>query len=146
MVKYLNFHNSSFASRYFFNVNGKAIVWGTPCFKHFFILLEWRQLMHTHTHTHLCNFFSLYLSPSPSSSWAHFSKSISKSSGNVHMKKTRVITIIDTTQKSPENPKGQRVGYLSMQKSVTTDWQTQIGKDQVTSKRCSGLPKIALAR
>jgi hypothetical protein len=31
MVKYLNFHNSSsFALRYFFNVNGKAIVWHTP--------------------------------------------------------------------------------------------------------------------
>jgi hypothetical protein len=25
-VKYLNFHNSSFALRYFFNVNGKAMV------------------------------------------------------------------------------------------------------------------------
>jgi len=26
MVKYLNFHNSSFAVRYLFNVNGKATV------------------------------------------------------------------------------------------------------------------------
>jgi hypothetical protein len=26
MVKYLSFHNSSFALRYFFNVNGKATV------------------------------------------------------------------------------------------------------------------------
>jgi hypothetical protein len=30
MVKYLNFHNSSFALRYFFNVNGKAMVWHNP--------------------------------------------------------------------------------------------------------------------
>jgi len=29
VVKYLSFHNSSFALRYFFNVNGKAIVWHT---------------------------------------------------------------------------------------------------------------------
>ncbi len=27
MVKYWNFHNSSFALRYFFNANGKATVW-----------------------------------------------------------------------------------------------------------------------
>jgi hypothetical protein len=32
MVKYLSFHNSSFALRYFFNANGKAIVWYTPLF------------------------------------------------------------------------------------------------------------------
>jgi hypothetical protein len=31
MVKYLNFHNSSFASRYFVNVNGKATVRHTSC-------------------------------------------------------------------------------------------------------------------
>jgi hypothetical protein len=31
MVKYLSFHNSSFSVRYFFNVNGKAKVWHTPC-------------------------------------------------------------------------------------------------------------------
>jgi hypothetical protein len=31
MVKYLSFHNSSFALKYIFNVNGKAIVWHTPC-------------------------------------------------------------------------------------------------------------------
>jgi len=31
MVKYLSFHNSSFALRCFFDVNGKAIVWHTPC-------------------------------------------------------------------------------------------------------------------
>ncbi len=31
MVKYLNFHNSSFAWGYFFYVNGKATVWHTPC-------------------------------------------------------------------------------------------------------------------
>ncbi len=32
MVKYLSFHNcSSFALTYFFNVNGKAMVWCTPC-------------------------------------------------------------------------------------------------------------------
>jgi hypothetical protein len=30
MVKYLNFHNSSFAFKYFFNVNGKATVGDTP--------------------------------------------------------------------------------------------------------------------
>jgi hypothetical protein len=29
---YLSFHNSSFALRYFLNVNGMAIVWHTPCF------------------------------------------------------------------------------------------------------------------
>ncbi len=33
MVKYFNFHNSSFALRYIFNVNGKAKVWHTPCLK-----------------------------------------------------------------------------------------------------------------
>jgi hypothetical protein len=33
MVKYLHFHNSSFALRYVFNVNGKATVWHTPLFK-----------------------------------------------------------------------------------------------------------------
>jgi hypothetical protein len=32
MVKYLNFHNSSFALRYFLNVNGKATMWNTPCY------------------------------------------------------------------------------------------------------------------
>jgi len=32
MVKYLSFHNSSFALRYFYNVNGKATSWHTPCF------------------------------------------------------------------------------------------------------------------
>ncbi len=32
MVKYLSFHNSSFALKYFFNVNGKAKVWHTLCF------------------------------------------------------------------------------------------------------------------
>jgi hypothetical protein len=32
MVKYLSFHNSSFALRYFFNVNGKATMWHTPLF------------------------------------------------------------------------------------------------------------------
>ncbi len=33
IVKYLSFHNSSsFALRYFFNVNGKAAVWRTPCY------------------------------------------------------------------------------------------------------------------
>jgi hypothetical protein len=31
MVKYLNFHNSSFA-KIIFDVNGKAIVWHTPCY------------------------------------------------------------------------------------------------------------------
>jgi hypothetical protein len=31
MVIYLSFHNSSFALRYFFYVNGKATVWHTPC-------------------------------------------------------------------------------------------------------------------
>jgi hypothetical protein len=33
VVKYLNFHNSSFGSRYFLNGNGKAKVWltHTPC-------------------------------------------------------------------------------------------------------------------
>jgi hypothetical protein len=30
MVKYLNFHNYSFALRYFFNVNGKATQCDTP--------------------------------------------------------------------------------------------------------------------
>ncbi len=30
MVKYLNFYDSSFALRYFFNVNGKATMWHTP--------------------------------------------------------------------------------------------------------------------
>jgi hypothetical protein len=37
MVKYLNFHNSSFALRYLFNVNGKATVWDTPCFVCLFV-------------------------------------------------------------------------------------------------------------
>jgi hypothetical protein len=40
--KYLSFHNSSFALRYFFNENGKAIVWHTPCLDmgpFFFLLL-----------------------------------------------------------------------------------------------------------
>ncbi len=32
MVKYLQFHNSSFALQYLFNVVGKATVWHTPCF------------------------------------------------------------------------------------------------------------------
>jgi hypothetical protein len=45
---------------------------------------------------------------------------------NAHMKKTRVI-IIDTTQKSPENPKGQRVGSIVYAKMgdhglTNTDW------------------------
>ncbi len=31
MVKYLSFHNSSFAFRYFFKVKGKATLWHTPC-------------------------------------------------------------------------------------------------------------------
>jgi hypothetical protein len=31
MVKYLSFHNSSFALTILFNVNGKAIVQHTPC-------------------------------------------------------------------------------------------------------------------
>jgi hypothetical protein len=31
MVKYLSFHNSSFALRYIFNVNGKATMWHIPC-------------------------------------------------------------------------------------------------------------------
>ncbi len=35
MVKYLSFHNSSFALRYF-NVNGKATMWHTPCLFWFF--------------------------------------------------------------------------------------------------------------
>jgi len=30
MVKYLSFHNSSFALRYFYNANGKVTVWHTP--------------------------------------------------------------------------------------------------------------------
>ncbi len=30
MVKYLSFHNSSFALRYIFKVNGKATMWHTP--------------------------------------------------------------------------------------------------------------------
>ncbi len=40
LVKYLNFHNSSFALRYllFFNVNGKATVWHTPCFIVFYFI------------------------------------------------------------------------------------------------------------
>ncbi len=39
MVKYLNFHNSSFALRYLlFNVNGKATVWHTPCFIVFYFI------------------------------------------------------------------------------------------------------------
>jgi len=33
MLKYLSFHNSSFSLIYIFNVNGKAIVWHTPCLK-----------------------------------------------------------------------------------------------------------------
>jgi len=36
MVKYLNFHNSSsFALRYFFDVNGNATMWNTPCLRNF---------------------------------------------------------------------------------------------------------------
>jgi hypothetical protein len=34
MVKYLNFHNSSFALRYFFSINGKATQCDTPLFFH----------------------------------------------------------------------------------------------------------------
>jgi hypothetical protein len=30
MVKYMNFHNSSFGLKYLFIVNGKATVWHTP--------------------------------------------------------------------------------------------------------------------
>jgi hypothetical protein len=33
MVKYLNFHTSSFALRYLFNVKGKATMWHTPMFQ-----------------------------------------------------------------------------------------------------------------
>ncbi len=36
MVKYLSFHNSSFALRYFFNVNGKA----TQCVTHPLVVLQ----------------------------------------------------------------------------------------------------------
>jgi hypothetical protein len=32
MVKYLSFHNSSFYLKILLNVNGKPIVWHTPCF------------------------------------------------------------------------------------------------------------------
>jgi hypothetical protein len=32
MTKNLSFHNSSFALKILFNVNGKATVWHTPCF------------------------------------------------------------------------------------------------------------------
>ncbi len=45
MVNYLNFHNSSFALRFFFiNVNGKATMWHTPCAQfvwHFWIFWSW---------------------------------------------------------------------------------------------------------
>jgi len=33
MVKYLNFHNSSFCLKILFTLIGKATVWHTPCFK-----------------------------------------------------------------------------------------------------------------
>jgi hypothetical protein len=62
------------------------------------------------------------------------------------MKKTRVI-IIDATQKKkiPENPKGQRGGggYSLCKNGVTTDWQTPIGKDQVTSKEVIGVTRFS---
>jgi hypothetical protein len=32
IVKYMNFHNSSFALRYLFNVNGKDTIWHITCF------------------------------------------------------------------------------------------------------------------
>jgi hypothetical protein len=32
MVKYLSFHNSSFALKILYNVNGKAMAKHTPCF------------------------------------------------------------------------------------------------------------------
>jgi hypothetical protein len=41
MVKYFNFHNFSFALRYFFNVNGKAIYYDTPLVLFFFVLSCW---------------------------------------------------------------------------------------------------------
>jgi len=47
MVKYLNFHNSSFALRYFFNVNGKATVWHAHCFR-----IEYHLIMIVPTHKH----------------------------------------------------------------------------------------------
>jgi len=34
--KYLSFHDSSFALRYFCNVNGKATLWHTPCWGNVF--------------------------------------------------------------------------------------------------------------
>ncbi len=36
---YLNFHNSSFALRYFFNVNGKATMKHTPCLKGIILII-----------------------------------------------------------------------------------------------------------
>jgi len=48
VLKYLNFHNSSFPLRFFFDVNGKAMVWQTPCWLHYidqwwfcFLILSW---------------------------------------------------------------------------------------------------------
>jgi hypothetical protein len=45
MVKYLNFHNSSFVLRYFLNANGKATVWQAPCFR-----IEYNLIMIIPTH------------------------------------------------------------------------------------------------
>jgi len=51
IVKYLNFRNSSFAIRYFFNVNGKATVWHTLSY---FVLLAYQDPQNCGFHTWPC--------------------------------------------------------------------------------------------
>jgi hypothetical protein len=43
MVRYLSFHNSSFASIYLFNVSGKVTVWNNPLL---LFVCNWRRMMH----------------------------------------------------------------------------------------------------
>ncbi len=49
LVKYLSFYNSSFALRHLlFHVNGKAIVWHTPCFIWLFLKMFFHILKNFH--------------------------------------------------------------------------------------------------